>query len=175
MNEESSVKEPTPQEEERRGQHWIFAAITLLVAVGAFVYLSRDRTDANSGATIDVCSSIEMGTATPRFAPKIVTDEETGRQFVSNSIIVGFSKGVAVADICELIRNQNGRVMQRFTNVPLFLIEVPDEGDGEVARRTVRRFRESDIVDDAMLNYLDVLQRATSTEDAFGDVGAREG
>lgn len=164
MNEEYQAQEVSPQEEERRGQRWVYLAAVLLVVVGTAVYTFRDRSDADSGATLDVCASIEMGTSTPRFTAKIIMDDETGRQFVSNNVIVGFSQGVAMADICQLILEQNGRVMQRFTNVPLFLVEVPDEGDGEVARRIAKRFLASDIVDDATLNFLDAPEQATSTE-----------
>lgn len=161
---EGQTQKLTPETEERLGKKWVFVAAGFLVLVAAVMYALRDRPDANTGAGIDVCASIEMGTATPRYASKIIQDPETGREFVSNNVIVGFKAGVAIADICQLILEQHGRVMQRFTNVPLFLVEVPDEGDGEVARRTVKRFLQSDIVDDAVLNFLDSANRATTTE-----------
>lgn len=167
MNDEQRTSEDeaveAPQVIEKQGQRWVYIAVIVLIIASATVYVLRDgRTDIPLGS--NVCSMVEMGTGTSRFASKIIQDPETGRDFVSNNVIVGFGEGVSMENICQLILDQDGRVAQRFTNVPLFLIEVPDEGDGEVARRTMRRFLDSDIVDDAVLNYVDAPTQAAITD-----------
>jgi hypothetical protein len=168
MNDEQQSPESeapeTPQIVKKRRQRVISIAVIVFIIAGAAVYVMRNhRADIPPGT--NVCAMINMGTATPRFASKFVEEPETGRQFVSNNVIVGFSEGVPLEDICRLIHEQDGRVVQRFTNVPLFLIEIPDEGDGEVARRTVKRFLQSNIVDDAMLNYLTTNAASTSPQE----------
>jgi hypothetical protein len=179
MNDEQRASEDgaieTPQVIEKRGQRWIYIAVIVLVVASATVYVVMRSGRTGVSPDVNVCSMVEMGTRTPRFASKIIQDPETGRDFISNTVIVGFSKGVSMADICQLIHDQDGMVVQRFTNVPLFLIEVPDKGDGEVARRTLRRFLDSGIVDDALLNYVDAPTRATTTDTLANPEDSREG
>jgi hypothetical protein len=139
----------------------VVVAGALLVTGAAYFFWSDSISSSVSGE--DACSLVAMGTTT-RSIGAVVLDEGTGREFISNQIMVGFKGGVSYADICGLILKLDGRVMQRFTNVPLFLIEVPDAGDGEIARRAVRKFLDSDIVDDASLNYLDVPTVATTSD-----------
>ncbi len=93
----------------------------------------------------------------------VVQEEGTGKEFISNQVIIGFAAGVSETDAAELIKSIDGTVLERFTNVPLFKVEVPDSKDGSIAKGTVAQLLKDKRVDDATLNYLVVLEQSATT------------
>lgn len=93
----------------------------------------------------------------PAAIGKIVTDKETGQEFLSNQIIVEFVPGTSEEVALEIIAEHGGKMLQRFIAVPMFLVQIADDGDGEEARAAVRALRRDDRVKNAELNYLTTL------------------
>lgn len=89
----------------------------------------------------------------------IVKDEETGREFLSNQVIVEFTPEISEEAALEIIAKHGGKMLQRFTAAPVFLVQVADNGDGGNARATVRALRKDARVKNAELNYLTTLER----------------
>ncbi len=92
----------------------------------------------------------------PKTIGKVVKEAGTGKEFISNQVIVEFDVAVPEKDAIALIESEGGVMEQRFTAVPLFLVRVDDPGDGSVARATVKRFASDPRVKRAELNYLTV-------------------
>ena len=83
-----------------------------------------------------------------------VASEKSGKRFVSNQVIIGFKVGTPLAEIQEVIRSISARELQHFSDRPLFLLEVPDTGEGREATRIVATLRDDQRIDYIGLNYL---------------------
>ena len=102
-----------------------------------------------AGDTIPVVDPASIG--------KVIKDKDSGKEFMSNQIIVEFNPAVSEADALTIIGNHGGKMNQRFTLVSMFLVNVNDPGDGSVARRVATEFRALPEVKSADLNYLTTL------------------
>ena len=114
----------------------IFAAIILVVVMGLYLlYLNKSKQLSVNNNLNNVAGNVPL--VDPESIGKIVSDPATGKEFMSNQLIVEFEVSVTEEDSLALISRLGGRMLQRFTAVPLFLIEVKDAGDGVGARKTL--------------------------------------
>ena len=90
----------------------------------------------------------------PKTIGKVVRDTATGKDFISNQIIVEFNTDVTEETALAVIASVGGKMEQRFTAVPLFLIRVEDGGDGSVARTVVKKLVADPRVKRVDLNFL---------------------
>lgn len=131
----------------------VLVCIALALALHFFfdVFSSKPTPAANPIVTAGQVPPID-----PQSIGKIVVEPGTGKQFMSNQIILGFKAGVSVEEIQKTIDIVDGKMLQRFTSVPLFLVQVPDEGDGSKAIAAVEKLKKNPNLDDVGLNYLTV-------------------
>lgn len=87
----------------------------------------------------------------------IVIDPANGQEFLSNQIIVGFKLDATTDDVLEVLKSVDGVMLQRFTNVPLLLVSVPDQGDGKTALAAVEKLKRDRRVETAEPNYVTTL------------------
>lgn len=90
----------------------------------------------------------------PETIGKVVRDNASGRDFISNQIIVEFNADISEETALAIIARVGGKMEQRFTAVPLFLVRVDDNGDGVVARSVVRELSKDVRIKKAELNFL---------------------
>ena len=90
----------------------------------------------------------------PATIGKVVRDNASGRDFISNQIIVEFNTDISEETALTIIAGVGGKMEQRFTAVPLFLVRVEDRGDGVVAKNVVRELTKDSRIKRAELNYL---------------------
>ncbi len=96
----------------------------------------------------------------PSAIGKVIKDS-SGKEYMSNQIIVEFKPEVQEADALAIIAAHGGKMDQRFTLVSLFLIHVTDPGDGSVTRKVMTELRALPEVKTADLNYLTTLPAKT--------------
>lgn len=90
----------------------------------------------------------------PKTIGKVVRDTVSGKDFISNQIIVEFNVTVSEEEALAVISGVGGKMEQRFTAVPLFLMRVDDAGDGVLARSVVKKLAADSRVKRAELNFL---------------------
>lgn len=90
----------------------------------------------------------------PNTVGKVVKDSASGKDFISNQIIVEFNTDVTEETSLAIIASVGGKMEQRFTAVPLFLVRVEDQGDGSVARAAVKKLTADSRVKRADMNFL---------------------
>ncbi len=90
----------------------------------------------------------------PASIGKIIKEVGTGKEYMSNQVIVEFIPNESEADALAIIASVDGKMLQRFTKAPLFLIQVIDKGDGSGARKAVEKLKTNSSVKSAGLNYL---------------------
>lgn len=131
----------------------IAGSLTLLVITGlvASGSLSRGVTSAPNEvrATANNLTPID-----PKTIGKLVRDSATGKDFISNQVIVEFKTEVSEEEALAIIAGVGGKMEQRFTAVPLFLIRVEDAGDGVLARSIVKKLLTDERVKRVDLNFL---------------------
>ena len=91
-----------------------------------------------------------------------VMKDASGKEFISNQIIIEFKPEVSEADALAVIAAHGAKMDQRFTLVSLFLIHVSDPGDGSVTRKVMAELRTLPEVKTADLNYLTTLPAKTN-------------
>jgi hypothetical protein len=133
--------------------------VVAVLLIGGAYYFSSDTIDTSRGGGAPLG---ELGTGLPPVDPssigKVVKDTETDREFISNQIIVEFTSGTSEEEALGIIAENDGKMLQRFTAVPMFLIQVKDDGDGKGARATVDEFKKNPKVKTAELNFLTTLE-----------------
>ena len=102
-----------------------------------------------TGDTVPVIDPTSIG--------KVIKDKDSGKEFISNQIIVEFNPAVSEADALAIIGNHGGKMSQRFTLVSMFLVNVNDPGDGSVTHRVASELRALPEVKSADFNYLTTL------------------
>jgi len=131
----------------------IIAGSVLLVILGGYMFWT-DRFPVDSAErTIQSLTGnvTEEGKNLPQ--SNIVSDPD-GKLFVSNQVIVGFKAGVPLEEVVELFASIKAKDLQHFTDTPLFLLEVPDKGEGKEAIKIVAKLKEDTRVEYVGLNYL---------------------
>ncbi|OGZ05658.1 MAG: hypothetical protein A2845_04860 [Candidatus Lloydbacteria bacterium RIFCSPHIGHO2_01_FULL_49_22] len=98
----------------------------------------------------------------PESVEKMITDGTTGREYLSNQIIVEFLPGVSEQESLDSISAVGGKMLQRFTIAPLFLIRVKDTGDGRGSAVAIAALNADTKVKKADRNYLTTLDAAVA-------------
>ena len=145
-----------------RKKHLLQIAVLILLAVVIYLiaYGGTWGQHAQNQANLIPNSGVGSQNGVPQIDPnsigKIVTDPANGKQFLSNQIIVGFNSGVSEEDSLKIIASINGKMLQRFTQVALFLVQVPDSGDGKKALAAIATLKKDSRVDasNTAPNYL---------------------
>ena len=131
----------------------IIALLVVIVAVvGTLVWKSYAANKAQSAA--NVLPSNLPPPVDPKTIGKVVKDPASGKDFISNQLIVEFNAGVTEEDSLALIASLGGKMEQRFTAAPLFLVRVEDAGDGSGARAAMKKLNADPRVKHADLNFL---------------------
>ena len=144
--------------------------IVVLLCVGGFYLFRQDVTD----TSIDYAAPLPPEVAAlndPESVSAIIKEAGTGREYISNQLIVEFESTVSEADALASINAVSGKMMQRFTAVPLFLVQVKDSGDGTGLLKAKSAFERDARVKKVELNYLTSLP--TPTTEAEGDTQSR--
>lgn len=102
----------------------------------------------------------------PASIGKVVTEKSTGKEFMSNQLIVEFTDGTTEADANGVIENLGGKMVAHFTLAPIYLVQVKDSGDGSGAQSALKKFQADKRVKKADLNYLTTAPTPTAFEQA---------
>ena len=133
----------------------------ILVAVGV-VYRyypeAPQQPTGDTGAPVPTVPQID-----PASIGKIVVDKETGKEFLSNQIIVEFALEVTEEEALAIIAKHEGTMVAHFTKVPVYLIQVKDGGDGSGAKQALPLFQSEARVKKAELNFLTVAAPPATT------------
>lgn len=153
-NNETSGGVPRGTQMKMRTKIISIVLLVVLVAVSCVVY-SKTMYTPKRTSTLPISTMPENVPATNQFPiGKVVKEGASGKEYISNELILGFKQGVSNQDMLNVIEGVGGKEMQHFTNVPLFLIYIPDTGDGAATLRAIEKLKKDSRVDDATLNYL---------------------
>ena len=131
-------------------------SIVAVVAVIIFFIAREAKAPDQSALLFDAKNTpaASIPAVDPASIGRVVKDPATGKEFMSNQIIVEFNATVAESDALTLISDEKGKMLQRFTKVPLFLVQIKDTGDGSGARKAILEFKKDTRVKNADLNFL---------------------
>jgi hypothetical protein len=136
-----------------KNKRFLVVALILIALVGAGYYAWNERAAQNTVPSSSSLPSSQIPQIDPKIIGKVVKDS-SGKEYMSNQIIVEFRPEVSEADALALIDSLGGKMQQRFTAVPLFLVLVDDPGDGSASRALAKKFAADPKVKSADLNYL---------------------
>jgi hypothetical protein len=97
----------------------------------------------------------------PESVANIVKDPASGKEFVSNEVIVQFKPEVSEQEAITLIEGLGAKMKQRFTAAPIFLIQVKDPGDGTGNMKTVNALARDPRVFHVEPNYIMTIEKPT--------------
>lgn len=145
---------------------YIFAGIGLSILIGGGYVIYRDKVEQDlipGGVPVQGAVS---PSGVPLFDPEsvgnVVRDSVTGREYLSNQVIVEFLPDVSEQESLNIISEVGGTMLQRFTIAPLFLIQVKDTGDGKGAARLIDALNTNTKVKKADRNYLTTLDASAA-------------
>lgn len=134
----------------------------LVVVVGVFFIAHEAK------APVDLNAVTPSATNLPQIDPasigKVIKDPASGKEFMSNQLIVEFQASVSEQDSLAIIAAAGGKMLQRFTQAPLFLVQVTDGGDGSNTRKAVTALKANASVKSVDLNYLTTLPTPAKTK-----------
>ena len=134
----------------------------LVVVVGVFFIAHEAK------APVDLNAVTPSATNLPQIDPasigKVIKDPASGKEFMSNQLIVEFQASVSEQDSLAIIAAAGGKMLQRFTQAPLFLVQVTDGGDGSNTRKSVTALKANASVKSVDLNYLTTLPTPAKTK-----------
>lgn len=133
----------------------------LVVVLG--VFLIAHEAKAPSETTPATSSATNLPQRDSASIGKVIKDPASGKEFMSNEIIVEFQPEISEADSLSIISDAGGKMEKRFTLAPIFLVQVKDPGDGSVTRKVATTLRANQSVKSADLNYLTTLPTPTKT------------
>ncbi len=133
----------------------IVAVVGVLIFVVARSANAPENTPSTSqpGVNTGVVPSVDLESV-----GKVVSDPETGREFMSNQIIVEFQPTVTEEESLQMLAEEGGTMLQRFTAAPVFLFQVKDSGDGKGARDIVATLKKDSRVKKVELNFLTTIE-----------------
>lgn len=138
------------------------AVVVLLLVGGAIVFVLKNPMFGTTAIYKEgtAPNSIPAGVpaSDPQSVSQMVSEEKTGREYVSNQIIVEFAPEVSEEESLRIIAGVGGKMLQRFTEAPLFLIQVKDTGNGKGAAIAIANLTKNPQVKKAELNYLTTLE-----------------
>lgn len=124
-----------------------------MIVAGLFVVKSMSSGVVSSQSTGQTTVNIPTP-LDPKTIGKLVRDSATGKDFISNQVIVEFNTEISEEEALAVIAGVGGKMEQRFTAVPLFLIRVEDTGNGNLAREVVKKLTADKRVKRVDLNFL---------------------
>lgn len=130
-------------------------AAVIVVIVGIFLIAHEAKAPAELNSVTP--STTNLPQIDPASIGKIIKDPVSGKEFMSNQLIVEFKPEVSEQDSLAIIAAAGGKMLQRFTQAPLFLVQVTDSGDGSNTRKAVLSLRTNASVKSVDLNYLTTL------------------
>lgn len=145
----------------------IVLVLGLALLLGGGYYANREKTSPLATSPSGINGS---NGATPAGVPlvdpesvnKVIKDAKTGREYVSNQIIVEFQPGISEQASLGIIDEVGGKMLQRFTIAPLFLVQVKDAGDGKGATKAIATLNKNASVKNADYNYLSTIKEGTA-------------
>jgi hypothetical protein len=140
----------------RSKKNIIIIGVIVLVAllIGAAWYMQKKNADEK--ATAALAAQNTPPAIDPKTIGKVVKDPATGKDFMSNQLIIEFNPSVSEEESLRVIADQGGVMEQRFTAAPLFLVRINDAGDGSATRAALKKFAADARVKHADLNFLTV-------------------
>ncbi len=137
--------------------------VVVVLAVIAGIFMIAHEAKAPSETTTGSMNATNLPEIDPASIGKIIKDPSTGKEFMSNQLIVLFQPSVSEQESLAIIAAAGGKMLQRFTQAPLFLVQVTDEGDGNNARKAVTTLKANASVKSVDLNYLTTMPTPTKT------------
>lgn len=131
----------------------VLLVVALLIAGVAYLYYPEILPGEERGVTPPISPAPQID---PASVGKIVTDKETGKEFLSNQVIVEFAPEVLEEGALAIIAKHNGTMVAHFTKAPVYLVQVEDAGDGSGAKGALMLFQAEAQVKKAELNFLTV-------------------
>ena len=137
--------------------------LTAVIVVVVGIFLIAHEAKAPVETTVGTPSAANLPQIDPASIGKIIKDPSTGKEFMSNQLIVEFKPEVSEQDSLSIIAAAGGEMLQRFTKAPLFLVQVVDSGDGSNTRKAVLSLNANASVKSVDLNYLTTLPTPAKT------------
>ncbi len=137
--------------------------LAAVLAVIAGIFFIAHEAKAPAETTTGSVNATNLPQIDPASIGKIIKDPSTGKEFMSNQLIVEFQPTVSEQDSLAIIAAVKGKMLQRFTQAPLFLVQVTDGGDGSNTRKAVTTLKANASVKSVDLNYLTTLPTSNKT------------
>ncbi len=135
--------------------------LVAVLAVVAGIFLIAHEAKAPAETLPVTTSATNLPRIDPASIGKIINDPASGKEFVYNQLIVEFYSSASEKDSLAIIAAAGGKMLQRFTQAPLFLVQVTDSGDGSNTRKAVLTLKANSSVKSVGLNYLTTLSTTT--------------
>lgn len=135
-------------------------ALLLFAGIGVFWFLLEQESTSTSVSSLFAPPTTEtspgFSTPVPTLGSpgKIITDKETGKEYMSNQIIAEFLPGTTEDSARTIIEGVGAHMVAHFTEVPIYLVGTDDTGDGAVTKKVLEKLVLSDTVVKAELNFL---------------------
>lgn len=133
--------------------------IVAIAAAGYYFFMNGEGAPATPGGPNTPGAETPIPVIDEELLGKVIKDEESGREFMSNEIIVEFIEGASDETIAASLDAVGALPKSRFTAVPMFLVIVRDDGTGDAAREAVRKFALDPAVKKAELNFLTTIEK----------------
>lgn len=146
----------------------VLRGLGLVLVVGVVYFIARSGTTPmaiNNGEDGNVAKPLtaqDLPKLDPESVSRVITDPKTEKEYISNQLIVEFVVGVSEQESINIIEGVGGKMLQRFTAVPIFLIQVKDNGDGMGTASALLKLSGNAQVKKVELNYLTTLDKAGS-------------
>jgi len=131
-----------------------------VVVVVIFFVSGRMKSDTDVRESIAISKNLPSSgvmATDPELAGKVIKDKTTGREYLSNEVIVEFLPDISEQESLDIISAVGGKMLQRFTIAPLFLIRIKDVGDGSESASAIATLNANTKVKRADRNYLTTL------------------
>lgn len=109
---------------------------------------------------------LQVPAVDPTSIGKVITDKASGKEFISNQLIVEFVAGTTEDAANAIIASVGGKMVAHFTKAPVYLVQVEDSADGSIARTATTKIKGDSRVKSADLNFLTTAPVPTEFEKA---------
>lgn len=139
-------------------KQWIRAlALVVLIGGGIIIYrgnLGKQSPIPSGESNPSGVSSSLIPATDSAFTGTVILEKETGKEFMSNQIIVEFDPGTTPEIAASTIEGAGAKVVAHFTQAPVYLVAAPDKGDGSITKEVLKKLSTGEGVKKAELNYL---------------------
>jgi len=134
-------------------KYYVITGFVIVIIVA--IVLGAKAVKAPEGAVPAKADTAEQDVVqTPPESGSVVKEVGTGKEFISNQLIVEFDVDVSEEQALLIIEQTGGKMLARFTEAPLFLVQVEDTEDGSGAIGVRDKLNKVTGVKKAELNYL---------------------